>query len=362
MLNWDALWIGAAAGLWLGSMVALPLAAEEGTTSEPVPIPAVPQAHPILNGILPPRVLPPVVPESLLPQVPDIPFSEPIAQQLHDTARAMTVKVMSGESWGSGITIDRQQQRYTIVTNAHVISSEETIRIQTPDGRVYPATSWEVDRFEGYDLAIVTFESDGTEYPIAAIADATSLQEGDAVVAVGFPVTGDPNLDAGLKFTMGRISLIPQLSLVDGYQIGYTNDVEKGMSGGPVLNDRAEVVAINGMHAYPLWGDPYIYQDGSRPCAAMYEIMERSSWGIPIQTFLQVNAQAARIPTPELITSPQTLVTLQPIQTDLSSPVAIEATPSIAVRQLQQQAERAKRCPVATQGESLRDITTGQPK
>lgn len=41
------------------------------------------------------------------------------------------------------------------------------------------------------------------------------------------------------------------------------------------------------MHAYPLWGDPYIFADGSEPEPALREQMVNYSWGIPIETFKQ---------------------------------------------------------------------------
>ena len=80
-----------------------------------------------------------------------------------------------------------------------------------------------------------------------------------------------------------------------GYQIGYTNDIEKGMSGGPLLNARGEVVGVNGVHAYPLWGDPYQYKDGSEPNAALREQMSKYSWGIPIDTFKQLAPSASEM-------------------------------------------------------------------
>lgn len=81
--------------------------------------------------------------------------------------------------------------------------------------------------------------------------------------------------------------------LEEGYQIGYTNDIEKGMSGGPVLNRAGEVVAVNGMHAYPLWGDPYVFKDGSHPEQSLKQQMVRYSWSIPIQTFVRLSLSPA---------------------------------------------------------------------
>ena len=54
------------------------------------------------------------------------------------------------------------------------------------------------------------------------------------------------------------------------------------MSGGALLNSKGEVVAVNGMHAYPLIGRPYIYEDGTTPKEKLINEMVHYSWGIPI--------------------------------------------------------------------------------
>jgi S1-C subfamily serine protease len=205
--------------------------------------------------------------------------------------RSITVKVFSGDSWGSGIIIQRQEQVYTAITNDHVLQSGETYRIQTPDGKIYSATRYLATQFAGKDLALLQFSSTKSDYKIGVLGSSSALKEGDKVYAAGFPSEPKKSDSAGWKFTDGQISLIPEKSLEDGYQLGYNNQIEKGMSGGPVLNWAGEVVAVNGMHAYPLWGDPYVFQDGSKPCEPMRELMVRSSWGIPIEKFLQLAPQ-----------------------------------------------------------------------
>ncbi len=54
------------------------------------------------------------------------------------------------------------------------------------------------------------------------------------------------------------------------------------MSGGPVLNGQGELVAINGMAAFPILQQAYTYMDGSRPDDSLRQQMNRLSWGVPV--------------------------------------------------------------------------------
>lgn len=264
---------------------------------------------------------------------------------LAQKARSITVKVLAGDSWGSGIVIQRQEQVYTVLTNDHVLQSEKTYRLQTPDGKIYSATRYLATQFVGKDLALLQFRSTKSDYKIGVLGNSSAVKEGDQVYAAGFPFEADKSDAAGLKFTDGRVSLIPEKSLEDGYQLGYNNQIEKGMSGGPVLNLAGEVVAVNGMHAYPLWGDPYVFQDGSKPCEPMRELMVRSSWGIPIEKFLQLAPQfstklAGKTPKKNSLYPPSQLLDRQPGKSN----VTVSQPICQAAKLMRQQAAAAKSC------------------
>jgi len=208
------------------------------------------------------------------------PFSDPLYQR----ARSITVKVKVGRSGGSGILIQRQGQAYSVLTNRHVVSVGAPYVIQTPDGRSHPANFVKKFDFRGNDLAILQFRSKAS-YAIAPLTSTKYLLESDPVISAGFPLESPPNQANGLLITVGKISLLPPKAFVGGYQIGYTNLIHQGMSGGPVLNLRGEVVGINSLRAYPLWGDPYIFQDGSKPPQAQRKTIIQSSWAVPIEVF-----------------------------------------------------------------------------
>ncbi len=233
--------------------------------------------------------------------------------KLQSVAETITVKVQSGQNSGSGIIIDRQGSTYTIVTNQHVLraGNGRIYPIQTPDDRIYSAQAIDPPNWTNNDLSLLQFDSD-LDYTVANLGDSAAITLDEDVFAAGFPFevqnsqhtpdtpgTSDTH-DRGFRFTMGQVSSISDRSFAGGYQIGYTNAIKKGMSGGPVLNKRGEVVAINGMHAHPLWGNPYVFEDGSFASESEVEQMSQLSWAIPIDTLVQLIREALRIEHEEL--------------------------------------------------------------
>jgi S1-C subfamily serine protease len=209
--------------------------------------------------------------------------------QLRTLAQSITVKVIAGQTWGSGILIQKQGQNYIVLTNEHVLRLGDTYRIQTADGRIYTAQKNTSTQFNGDDLALLNFSS-ANSYNIATLAtnkENYSLQIGDETFAAGFPAEDGKEF----TFTSGKVSYLLPKAFLGGYQVGYSNDILKGMSGGPVLNRYGEVIGINGKHKNPLWGNTYIFKDGSAPVAKVSQQMDESSWAIPVQTFLQLAPQ-----------------------------------------------------------------------
>lgn len=142
---------------------------------------------------------------------------------------------------GSGIIIDSKGY---ILTNAHVIGngSAEHITVMFEDGE---KKRGKVLWFDGaLDLAVVKVE--GTNYPAADIGDSDSLNIGELAVAIGNPL----GLDFERTVTSGVISgLNRTIELPDGNRVEnliQTNAaINSGNSGGPLLNNKGEVIGIN---------------------------------------------------------------------------------------------------------------------
>jgi hypothetical protein len=246
--------------------------------------------------------------------------------QLQQLAQTITVKISGKELLGSGTLLQHKGQIYTVITNAHVLrSAKPPYRIQTADGHIYQATVLQMKKLKDDDLAMLQFKSPNVVYPVATIRDTSDLQVGDDVFVGGFVSnsssginqlrkanpTPNPASEEGViekvtvikkrttgnnfVFTSGKISLLLDRALAGGYQIGYTNEVRKGMSGAPLLNIYGEVLGINSLRQDPLWDTPEVYQDGGQPEAHLQEIITRSSMAVPIfQDLLQIQSQRGR--------------------------------------------------------------------
>ncbi|MBP0028437.1 tetratricopeptide repeat-containing serine protease family protein [Roseofilum sp. Guam] len=196
--------------------------------------------------------------------------------EIKNIAQTITVKVNTGTTGGSGTLIHRDGAIYTVLTTRHVIATGDSYQIEMPDGRVYRARVLQDLPLNQQDVELLQFQS-SEDYQVAQLGSSATLMINEKVIAAGFS-----DETQTLNLTKGEITLIPDQSLQQGYQIGYTNDIYKGMSGGPVLNLRGELMSINGMMPYPLWGNPYVFEDGSRPKVPLQNQMREVAWGIPI--------------------------------------------------------------------------------
>jgi tetratricopeptide (TPR) repeat protein/S1-C subfamily serine protease len=204
--------------------------------------------------------------------------------QLQALAKSITVKILTKNGSASGTLIAKNGNNYTILTNDHVMNPGESYRIQTPDGKIYPATviKEKPPSLKNQDVALFQFQSTA-EYTIATLGISAPIAVEQKIVAAGFVSDS-----AKLVFTEGQISLLPDKSFQRGYRIGYSNKVQPGMSGGPILNYQGEVIGINAVHAYPISDKIYTYIDNSKPSTAERQQMRQYSWGVPIYSVAKV--------------------------------------------------------------------------
>ncbi|MEA5575594.1 serine protease [Anabaena sp. UHCC 0451] len=201
--------------------------------------------------------------------------------QLKQQGKDISVKVLSTEFLGSAILLKKQDNIYTVLTNAHVLAADKPpYKIVTPDGKLHKAEVSKTAKLEKYDLGILEFSS--TEnYAVAVMGE--KPKTGDEVFVFGFPINQENSTVKELTLTTGKIALVLEKALEGGYQIGYTNQLDKGMSGGPLLNKQGELVGVNGMHAFPIWDNPSTYIDGTPTTETLHQQIIRLSWAVPIK-------------------------------------------------------------------------------
>ena len=120
------------------------------------------------------------------------------------------------------------------VTNEHVVRGERRL-FALIGGRELPIRV--VDRDAANDLALVKIAAASRPIPIAA----GSPSKGDDVTALGYPVASA--LGTELKATFGRVNALSGLR-DDPSMLQIDTPLQPGNSGGPVLNNRGEVVGI----------------------------------------------------------------------------------------------------------------------
>lgn len=219
-----------------------------------------------------------------------------------EIANQVTVRILTKFGSGSGVVIKHEGQTYTVLTNNHVVvdSPEDGYEILTTDGNIYLAEQVNCVNGKNLDLALVKFTSP-EDYQVVTLPKSKVISEGETVYASGFPAWHfvfkgkkltkmEETRNWGVKafqLKTGTIKMQLAKTLPGGYQLGSTNDVFQGMSGGPTLNQQGELIGINGLLKYPFQGiDAFTFTDGTIPKKEDYLQMESLSWAIPINNVL----------------------------------------------------------------------------
>lgn len=144
-------------------------------------------------------------------------------------------------SLGSGFIIDKSGY---IVTNAHVVSTADSIHIQIKDDpTIYKAKVIGKDTPTDVALLKITTKDSRTrkEFVAAELGDSNSLQVGEWVAAFGNPFGHSNTMTKGIISAIDRqldeINLLPFLQT--------DASINPGNSGGPLVNTQGKVVGVN---------------------------------------------------------------------------------------------------------------------
>jgi S1-C subfamily serine protease len=125
-----------------------------------------------------------------------------------------------------------------IVTNAHVVRGQTTIKVTLNDKRVFDGKVVGTDGFS--DLAVVKI--DANNLPTVGMGTSKDLRPGEFAIAIGSPLGFDHSVSLGIISAVSR-TIIDINGNINFIQTDAA--INLGNSGGPLLNLAGEVIGVN---------------------------------------------------------------------------------------------------------------------
>ncbi len=189
---------------------------------------------------------------------PSSPFD--MFEEFFGNPRSRTPRQPSRAS-GSGVIISTDGY---IVTNNHVVENASKIEVKLTDKRVLEAKL--IGRDPNTDLALLKVSA-SKSLPIVKLGDSDEVNIGEWVLAVGYPLGLESTVTAGIVSAKGRsLNLLGQAELERQYsenpdQVPVNSAIEsfiqtdavinRGNSGGALVNSNGELIGINSAIASP---------------------------------------------------------------------------------------------------------------
>lgn len=139
---------------------------------------------------------------------------------------------------GSGVIISPDGY---IVTNNHVIENASNLEVTLNDNRTYKAEIIGAD--PGTDIALIKIQDKDQDFPYIPFGDSNNAKVGEWVLAVGNPFNLTSTVTAGIISAKARN--LPQF---EGTALSFIQTdaaVNRGNSGGALVNTRGELIGIN---------------------------------------------------------------------------------------------------------------------
>jgi serine protease Do len=147
---------------------------------------------------------------------------------------------------GSGVIVHPDGY---VITNHHVIDGAEEIKVELTDLRTFDAKL--VGSDPPSDLAVLKIAERGLQ--TLTLGDSNQVRVGDVVLAVGNPLGVGQTVTMGIISAKGRTTGLGDGSFEDFLQTDAP--VNRGNSGGALVNTRGELVGINSQILSPTGGN-----------------------------------------------------------------------------------------------------------
>ncbi|MFD1771839.1 Do family serine endopeptidase [Sphingobacterium suaedae] len=162
---------------------------------------------------------------------------------------------------GSGVLISPDGY---IVTNNHVVEDADKIEVQLTNQRTFEAKV--IGRDPDFDLALIKVNA--SNLPFVKFGNSDNVQIGEWVLAVGYPLSLQSTVTAGIVSAKGRqIGILGDQGQESPYGYGQPSEpivrtavesfiqtdavINKGNSGGALVNAQGELIGINAAIASP---------------------------------------------------------------------------------------------------------------
>jgi serine protease Do len=162
-----------------------------------------------------------------------------IVKKVSPAVVAISSQSSSGEGVGTGMIFSETGE---ILTNYHVISGAQSIKVMLSDGNEVSAKVVNFD--EAADVAVIKLP-DNTKIPgVAEFGDSDNLEVGESVVAIGNPL-GKELIGS---VTTGIVSAVNRQVSIENKELKFIQTdaaINPGNSGGPLVNTKGQVIGIN---------------------------------------------------------------------------------------------------------------------
>jgi S1-C subfamily serine protease len=143
------------------------------------------------------------------------------------------------EALGSGFVIDKAGH---VVTNYHVVENARSVDVSFSNNESMKAKIVGAD--PSTDIAVLQVDAHARALTPLALGNSDAVRVGDSVVAIGNPFGYDRTVTAGIVSALQRVIRAPNSYSID-HVIQTDAALNKGNSGGPLLDARGNVIGVN---------------------------------------------------------------------------------------------------------------------
>jgi S1-C subfamily serine protease len=197
---------------------------------------------------------------------------ERAAQDATADAEGGFYRAAAAGGFGSGFVVVRRTEKgkgVFVVTNRHVVELADHVGVTRSDGTTFRARIVYSDPH--YDLAVLAIDGDDPGFDHGFDLETDGVHDEEAVVATGFPGLGH---HPSYQITKGYVSN-DRFELDSGgglklLYIQHTAPIDRGSSGGPLMNEAGKVLGVNTLKAFGREGVAFAAPSGAVVNAVRY--------------------------------------------------------------------------------------------